>query len=132
MELGGKGIVLKKLTKDLKWVATILLGLAGLFFLLFGVGESLGGEPGGWMHLVPAVLLLGCIPLAWKNPLWGGVALLVLGFLMGFRLYLIILRPAVGLPPFQPILGLPFLIPGLLFLIVATLSRPNQTSGAAD
>jgi hypothetical protein len=27
---------------------------------------------------------------------------------------------------------LPFLIPGLLFLIVATLSRPNQTSGAAD
>lgn len=111
-------------------------GLAGFFYLFFGVGESLGGEPGGWIHLVPAVLLLGCIPLGWKYPLWGGFVLLVLFFLMGFRIYLVILHPGGGIPPFQSILGLPFLLSGLLFLIEAAIKdkfiQPESVSDITD
>ena len=117
----------RRLSLVLKWIAAILLGLGGLFFLLFGVGEMLAGELGGIMHLFPALLLLVCIPLVWRYPLWGGISLLILGLLMGFRIYILVLRPGVHLPPFQPILGVPFLLPGLLSVITGLLRRQPQT-----
>lgn len=116
-----------KLSLVLKWIATILIGLSGLFFLLFGVGESIEGMPGGWIHLVPAVVMLACIPLGWKFQLWGGLIQLALFFLIGYQVYILLIDTSINRLHFQPLLGLPFLISGTLLLISAALNEKVQT-----
>jgi tellurite resistance protein TehA-like permease len=46
-----------KTSKILKILALLPVGWIVLVSLVFGIGESLGGDVGGLMHLVPVVVL---------------------------------------------------------------------------
>jgi hypothetical protein len=95
----------------------VLLGLQAGFYLVFAVGEMLGGDLSGAGHLVqmlPALLLMW---LVWRRPLEGGLVLLFFG---------VIPVLAYGTNAL-PITG-PAPLAGLLFLVGAILShrRPLQ------
>jgi hypothetical protein len=62
--------------KGLKIAAMVPLGFMVLVLLMFGIGESMGGDLSGLMHLVPVVFVGIVIWLCWKRPLWGGILLL--------------------------------------------------------
>lgn len=72
----------KKTVNGLLLSGFIVLGLQALFYLIFAVGEMLGGDMSGAGHLVPvlALLLLGL--LVWRRPLEGGVLMLLAGSFM--------------------------------------------------
>ena len=114
-----------KTEKILKIVGLLPIGFLALVSLVFGIGESIGGEAGGWMHLVALVFMIAAIWLCWKFPLWGGI--LLLGWAL-FRALTFIpelfLRPA-GQVMNSSIIWL-FLIPaisGALFLAAGILER---------
>lgn len=61
-------------------VGLIPLGLQGLFLAFFGFAElASGGLGGGLSHLVPLAATVLLAFLAWKRPIEGGVALLIVG-----------------------------------------------------
>jgi hypothetical protein len=94
------------------------LGLQVAILLLFGVGEMASGDLSGAGHLLPAAAtgLLGL--LAWRRPLEGGVALLVVGLLS-----------AAGFsdPTALLILAAPQIVSGGLFLAGGVLARRATT-----
>jgi len=65
-----------KTVRGLKIAAMIPLGFMALILLIFAVGESVGGDLSGLMHLLPVVLVGLVAWLCWKRPLWGGILLL--------------------------------------------------------
>ena len=114
-----------KFVRSLKLLALLPIAFLGLVFLLFGLGEALGGDLSGLMHLVELAILLAAIWLCWKRPLWGGIFLLAVAL---FRL--IALVPELFLRPpgsiWSPSLFLLILIPAIsggLFLWAGLLER---------
>jgi hypothetical protein len=83
-----------KTAQTLKIVGILPIGLIMLVSLVFGIGESLGGEVSGLMHLIPVVLIGLAIWLGWSYPLWAGILLLAMAL---FRILALIpelfLRP---------------------------------------
>ena len=65
-----------KTTQALKIVAILPLVFTVSVLLLFGVGEAVGGDLSGLMHLVEVLIVGAVIWLAWKRPVWGGALLL--------------------------------------------------------
>ncbi|MHC4811188.1 MAG: hypothetical protein ACYTEV_12615 [Planctomycetota bacterium] len=61
----------------LKTAAVVLLSMQAGVLAMFGVGEILGGDPSGAGHLVTLAFVAALAMLAWRRPLDGGVALLV-------------------------------------------------------
>ena len=61
-----------------KIAAMVLLALGVAFYLMFTVGEMVGGDVAAIQHLPPVVVLAGLLWLAWKRPHVAGVVLLVL------------------------------------------------------
>jgi hypothetical protein len=121
-----------KTVKGLKIAAMIPLGLIALIYLVFGIGESLGGEPGGWMHLVELVILGLVMWLCWKFPLWGGVLLLVFSLVGGMQLLLVAphsLSPATS--PVVLIRYLPMALSGILLLAAWWVKRKQPASAGA-
>ena len=96
----------------------ILLGLQVGVFLLFGFGEMASGDFSGAGHLLPAVSTLLLALLAWRRPLEGGVALVLLGILS---------RVGVSGTPALLILVAPPLVSGLLFLFAGWVARNDAT-----
>ena len=114
-----------KTSKILKIIALLPVGWIVLVSLVFGIGESLGGDVGGLMHLVPVVVLGLAVWLCWKYPLWGGIVLLAMTL---FRILALIpelfLRPPDSV--WNPSLFLLIVIPGIsggLFLYASLLER---------
>jgi len=111
----------------LRIVACIVLGIPLVIFLIFGIGEMIGGDLSGAMHLLQAlfVILLGV--LAWMRPLESGVILCLYGAVVaGFFLFNIIADPSSQgsvLSPALLILALLPLLAGTLFLIAGVLAR---------
>ena len=107
----------------------VVLGLYTAFFLLFGIGESLGGEPGGWGHFIQALGPLALLLLARQRPLEGGIVLTAVGLLM--LLFVPGFDDSQGWR-FDPIsyvfIGLPYLISGILFLIAGVQNRKQLTT----
>lgn len=66
-----------KTTRALKIVAMLPLGFMVLVLMAFGIGETVGGDLSGLMHLVEVAIVGGVVWLAWKRPLWGGILLLL-------------------------------------------------------
>ena len=60
-----------------KIAALLLTGLGLGFFLLFAVGELVGGEISGVQHLPPAALLGALLWLGWKRPRTAGIIMLL-------------------------------------------------------
>jgi hypothetical protein len=108
-------------TRALRWLSIaglVPLGLQVAVLLLFGVGEMASGDLSGAGHLLPAAAagLLGW--LAWRRPLEGGGALLVVG-----------LVSAAGFSETTPVLILaaPQMVSGGLFLAGGLLARRAAT-----
>lgn len=117
--------------KSLKVAALIPVGLMSLVLLMFGIGESVGGDWSGLGHLVP-VLFAGLVCwLGWKQPLWGG-ALLLVGAVMNAIPFL----PALSSPqdftaPFV-IMILPLLLSGGLMLWAGLVERGKAKPPSPD
>ena len=104
--------------KIIKWIARITGFLSVVFFLAFMIGEGipgLSGEQNG--QLITIMSLLGIAVLgyifAWFREKEGGIILIFISVIMG--LYLLYLSENNGLAAI--IYCLPFLIPGVLFLV---------------
>ena len=110
-----------KKVKGLKIVALIFPGLAIAVLLLFTVGETASGDWSGLGHLIQVIPIGLLMWLGWKRPLWGGIFLLLLGFL-GLHSFSNALRGPEWLAPFLIIIA-PLLISGLLLLSAAGLER---------
>ena len=107
--------------KGLKIVELIFPGLATAVLLLFAFGETMGGDWSGLGHLIQVIPIVLLMWLGWKRPLWGGIFLLLLGFL-GLHSFSNALRGSEWLAPFLIIIA-PLLISGLLLLSAAGLER---------
>lgn len=111
--------------KILKIIAVLPLALFALVSLVFGIGESTGGDLSGLMHLVPVVLIALLIWLCWKRPLWGGIFLLAYALIRSLLLIPeFLMRPAESvLNPSIITLTLIPAVAGGLFLYAGLLER---------
>jgi hypothetical protein len=96
----------------------ILLGLQVGVFLLFGIGEMASGDLSGAGHLLPAVATVVLAVLAWRRPVEGGVALVLIGVLA---------RVGVSDITALLILAAPPIVSGLLFLLAGWIARGEVT-----
>jgi hypothetical protein len=116
-----------KTVQGLKIAAMLPLGFIALVYLAFGIGESLGGEPGGWMHLVELAILGLVMWFCWKFPLWGGILLLGLA-LVGVTAQLLSAGHALS-PAASPVLFIRYLpmgISGILLLAAWWVGRKGS------
>lgn len=65
-----------------KWGGLGLLAFGAALHLVFGIAETVGGEEGGWIHLVAAAILAALLSLAVGHPLAVGILLLVLAVVL--------------------------------------------------
>jgi len=97
--------------------ALIPLGLQAAVLALFGLGEILAGDLSGAGHLISLLTTLLAAFLAWKRPLEGGIALVVMG-----------LTAAAGYRDITSIgiMSAPQLVSGLLFLTAGVGARRSR------
>jgi hypothetical protein len=114
----------------LRIVACIILGIPLAIFLLFGIGEMVGGDISGGMHLVEALIVVLVGILSWKRPFEAGIILCLSSLaLTGFFLSILLPNPANEGPTnffSLLILVLPTLIAGILFLSAGIVARRAQ------
>ncbi len=114
-----------KAARILKIIGLLPIGFLSLVSLVFGIGESTGGDLSGLMHLVPFALLALAVWLCWKYPLWGGILLLAMALFRALALIPeLFLRPAGSI--WNSGLFLLILIPAIsggLFLYAGLLER---------
>lgn len=110
-----------KNVKRLKIAALVFLGWTSAILLLFLIGETVGGDWSGLGHLIQLIPTLLLMWLGWKRPLWGGILLLVLGFL-ALQTFADALRGPEWLAPFLIIIA-PLMLGGLLLLGAAWMEK---------
>lgn len=76
----------KYLTWSPRIIASAFVGVLAIFSLdAFSGGGTFGEKAGGFLvHLIPAFITVGCLAVAWKYRLWGGVLFLFLGIVFTF------------------------------------------------
>lgn len=111
-------------TKALKIVAMLPLAFMVAILLLFGIGEAMGGDLSGLMHLVEVAIVGAVVWLAWKRPLWGGILLLIGAALQTFNFWHAFQNADASavIAPLVIIL-LPLAFSGLLLLLVHWLEH---------
>ena len=124
------------LAKGMRWAARIVGLVITAFLLMMVIGETITSiQAEGFKFdveslfvVVPAVIALaGCIVSWWRERLGGSLLILVsiaFGVLPSIGAGWSILRALQG----WLMLGLPFLIAGILFLISSWLSRKSDSS----
>ena len=107
----------------LRWVARVWSLLSVITVLAFAIGESVGSSgprptPQEWVGLAlfPIGVVVGLV-VAWYREAWGGA--LALGCLIGFYLWNFFRSGHLPRGPYFIL----FAAPGLIFLIVGSLSR---------
>ena len=109
----------------LRMAGLIPLGLQAAIFLLFGVGEMVGGDPSGAGHLLQMIVTVLPGILAWMRPLEGGVALFIAGLVISISLpQSALMSPAIA------IMAAPQVVSGVLLFIAGMLARRATTLGA--
>lgn len=113
-----------KLAVGLKITALVLMALAALFFSFMGIGEMVGGDLSGIIHLPPVALIALMMWFGWKKPLPGGATMFGLGLLIS----ILILTPTSKSDRLIAVLlmGGPFIIPGILFMAASLLENPHR------
>ena len=109
-------VVLTGLGGALSIAGLIPLALQSAVFLLFGVGEMLSGDVSGAGHLISLAAALPLAFLAWRCPLEGGIALLLVGLVSLLQF---------SDPTARTIMAGPQLLSGALFL-GAGISRRTE------
>ena len=103
--------------KGIGWVEGLMiaglipLGLQVLVLALFGFGEMASGDLSGAGHLVPLAATVLLAFLAWKRPIEGGVALVMVGLATAAEFYDATARLIMAAP--QLLGGGLFLVAGL-------------------
>lgn len=111
-----------KTSKGLKIAATALMTLAAAFFMFMGVGEMLGGDLSGMIHLPPVALIALMMWFGWKKPLAGGMTMFLLGLVIGVYFFSLAPKNEIRMTGVL-IMSMPFLLPGLMFIIAALLEH---------
>ena len=113
--------------RGLKIAAMVPLGFMVLVLLIFGIGETVGGDLSGIQHFVPVIFVGLVVWLCWKRPLWGGILLLV-GALFEAVVFMGFLTKAEAGSIIAPlvIMVLPLAFSGLLLLLVHWLGRMHS------
>ena len=117
-----------KTIKALKIVAMFPLVFMVSVLLVFGIGETLGGDLSGLMHLVGVAFVVAVAWLAWKRPFWGGILMLAGAGFQALRFWNAFRQadPSVVMAPLFIIL-LPLAFSGVLLLFAAWLDHhPSQ------
>jgi hypothetical protein len=123
-----KGWCAVKPARALKFVAMLPLGFMVLVLLTFGIGEAVGGDLSGLMHLVEVAVVGVIIWLAWKHPLWGGLLLMAGAILqaVNFGRFFSEADAAAVVAPLV-IMILPLAFSGLLLVIADRLEHRPQS-----
>ena len=83
-----------KLSRAIKIIALVILGVMVVYWLFFFEGGSVqalfGGKPNGSNITIVMLITIALGVLSWKRPLPGGIIMVVIGFLeaMYYLLYL--------------------------------------------
>ena len=128
------------LAKRMRWAARIIGLVLLVFFLLFLIGETITSiqaegfkfDPDSLFVIVPTVIALAAYIVSWWQEGVGGSLLILVSIAIGI-LPSVSARPPWSMSLLQAlrgwlILGLPFLITGVLFLISSRLSRSTSPS----
>lgn len=116
---------MKTSIKALQWTARILCILAILFISIFAL-DSFSSERTFWqnaaallMHLIPSLVLLAVLIIAWKWEKTGGIILIFIGLV--FSIFILIFNykrthSVAASLMITVILGTPFVLSGILFI----------------
>ena len=118
------------------WLPRILCILAILFLSMFSMDAFEPGIPAGkqWLdfviHLIPSLILLIFLVIAWKWELPGGIIFILIG--VGFSPFIFLLNyhrnHSIGMSlGIIAVITVPFIIVGLLFLLSRKMKK-NQPS----
>jgi len=123
-----------RLASTIGWAARILCILAVPFISMFALdvfseGAGLGQKIVAFLlHMIPSFVLIIVLIIAWKHELVGGVMITLIG--LGAMAYVYSLNygrshsVSMGLRP-AAMIGAPFVIVGILFIISHFLHRPK-------
>ena len=110
---------MKTIEKYLTWSPRIIASAFAGLLALFSLDAFEGAEPAGVklegfaVHLLPAVITIACLAVAWKYRLWGGVLFLFLGIVFTFYF-----GTATNIYNFM-LISAPLFAAGVLFLLSA-------------
>ncbi|MDX9954272.1 MAG: hypothetical protein RBT75_09260 [Anaerolineae bacterium] len=114
----------------LRIAACIFLAIPLAIFLLFGIGEMVGGDISGGMHLVEALIVVLVGILSWKRPFEAGIILCLSSLALTVFFLSILLSNPIHEGPINffslLILVFPTLIAGSLLLSAGILVRRTQ------
>lgn len=116
-----------KISSGLKVTALVLMGLVALLFSFMGIGEMLGGDLSGAIHLPPVALIALMMWFGWKKPLAGGATMFGLGILIS--IFFLIVTTQTDRMIAILLMGGPFLLPGMLFILAALLEKQRHAQG---
>lgn len=116
-----------QMARWLKYLALAPLGLLTAFLLLMGIGEMAGGDLSGISHLIPAVLAVILMFLVNKQPAIGGWVLVILGLAAAIIYYGAMIGSQDKLQA-ALMMGLPFVVSGLLLLAAVAVARKAVVS----
>jgi hypothetical protein len=112
-------------------VGLVILGLNAAFYLLFAVGETISGDFSGLAHLLPFALAALLAFLAWKSPLDGGIALIILGILGTILSPPILRGDFTGIAYTLIFSSGPLLLAGMFFLAAGLSTRRSSSTQPA-
>lgn len=98
------------------------MGFYAAFWLYFGIAEMISGDLSGVIHLVPAIMLVVLMFLAWRRPFEGGVVLVVLVVLASLYYGVATMQGGRSFRVTFLFGGVPYLVFGLLFLVAWALA----------
>jgi hypothetical protein len=129
------------LASTIRWMARVLGVLAIAFISLFSLdvfseGVGLGQKIVAFLlHMIPSFVLIIFLIIAWKHELVGGILITLIGLVSSTYVYRLnygrSYSVSMGLQS-AAMIGLPFVIVGLLFMISYFLHRPRTLTAQSQ
>jgi len=130
-----------RLASMIGWAARVLCVLAIAFISLFALdvfseGAGLGQKIVAFLlHMIPSFALIIVLIIAWKHELVGGILIMLIGLAGSTFIYSFNYRgsqsASIGLRN-AALIGAPFVVVGILFIISHFLRRPKTLAAQAQ
>jgi hypothetical protein len=130
-----------RLASTIGWAARILCILAIAFISLFALdvfseGAGLGQKIAAFLlHMIPSFVLIIVLIIAWKHELVGGILMTLIGLAASAFVYSLNYSRSHSVSrglQTAAMIGTPFVIAGLLFMISYFLHRPKTLAAQAQ